>query len=111
MDETVRKHLFDIAEAAGKIMEFTAGSTLATFSSNDLLQAAVERKFEIIGEALSRIKRIAPDQAAKIPEHERIIGFRNIIAHGYDIIDVGILWAAITDHLPPLKKKVDTLLR
>jgi len=45
-----------------------------------------------------------------ISEHERIIGFRNVIIHGYDAIDVDIVWDAIKNHLPKLKQQVQRLL-
>jgi uncharacterized protein with HEPN domain len=46
-----------------------------------------------------------------IPQHERIIGFRNIISHGYDVIDPELVWDAIQNHLPVLKGVVEDLLR
>ena len=75
-----------------------------------MVQAAVERKFEIIGEAINRIKRLDASLVEAIPGYERIIGFRNIISHGYDIIDSEIVWNAIQEHLPTLISRVDALL-
>ncbi len=46
-----------------------------------------EREFEIIGEALNRIKKAEPELLEHVSEYHRIIGFRNVVAHGYDIID------------------------
>jgi len=48
---------------------------------------AVERSFEIIGEALNRVKKIDPETLEKIHEHRSIISFRNILAHAYDGIE------------------------
>lgn len=105
-----KKSLYDVLQAAREINEYTAGFGFGDFRSNGMAQAAVERKFEIIGEALSRIGRCEPDVLQRISEHQRIIGFRNIIAHGYDVVDVEIIWEAVEDHLPLLVREVETLL-
>lgn len=75
----------------------------------DILQAAVERKFEIIGEALTRVRALDPDLMVRITDANRIIGMRNIIAHGYDVIDADIMWSALRDHLPALRSEVELL--
>jgi len=72
-----------------------------------LLQLAIEREFEIIGEALSRLEKVDPETLAdKIPEYRKIIDFRNILAHGYDIIDVAAMWDFVQNRVPELSKKV-----
>jgi len=72
-----------------------------------LLQLAIEREFEIIGEALSRLEKVDPETLAdKIPEYRKIIDFRNILAHGYDIIDVAAMWDFVQNRVPELLKKV-----
>lgn len=70
----------------------------------------MERKFEIIGEALIRVKRLDISALDHISEHDRIIGFRNVISHGYDAIDTEIVWDAIQNHLPTLKRETEKLL-
>jgi uncharacterized protein with HEPN domain len=73
-----------------------------------MLQLAIEREFEIIGEALYRIARIEEKTLAeKIPEYRKIIDFRNIIAHGYDIIDEAALWDFAVNRVPELLDKVE----
>jgi uncharacterized protein with HEPN domain len=57
------------------------------YQSSPVTQRAVERDFEIIGEALNRIKNINDHLVEQISEHRRIIGFRNILIHGYDVVD------------------------
>jgi uncharacterized protein with HEPN domain len=73
-------------------------------------QAAVERKFEVIGEALTRLVRMESPILDCIPGYQRIISFRNVIAHGYDAIDHEIVWDVVVNHLPALRDEVDELL-
>lgn len=111
MDLEIKKWFQDILQAGREIEEYTAGLAFADFQSNGMAQAAVERKFEIIGEALSRISRADPAVLQRISDSERIIGFRNIISHGYDIVDVEIVWDAVRNYLPVLIREVEELLR
>ncbi len=67
-DETL-KHLFDIREAASAILRFVKNKTFDDYNREELLRFGVERKFEIIGEALTRIKRTDPAALNKIGEH------------------------------------------
>jgi len=108
-DETL-KHLFDIREAASAILRFVARKTLEDYADDDLLRAAVERKFEIIGEALNRIKRDAPTVLDQIREHRSIVSFRNILAHGYDTVDYRVVWGIIEDDLGNLLEDVEQLM-
>ena len=71
---------------------------------------AVERKFEIIGEAFNRLDKSDPTIAAQIPQHRQIISFRNVLIHGYDILDEAIVWQIIQADLPILKQTVEALL-
>lgn len=73
-----------------------------------MLQLAIEREFEIIGEALYRLAAIEEEVLAiKIPEYRKIIDFRNIIAHGYDIIDEAALWDFAVNRVPELVEKIE----
>ena len=89
--------------------ELLSGKTLADLESDRALQLILEREFEIIGEAMSRLQRT--DQAAfsKISQGHRIIGTRNILAHGYDAIDHRILWDAYQQDLPLLLNELGSL--
>jgi uncharacterized protein with HEPN domain len=110
MSDDLRKHLFDILEAAEEIETFVQGMDFDAYQKNIVTQRAVERDFEIIGEALNRIRKIDEEFLEKISEHHRIIGFRNILIHGYDVIDEMIVWKAIENHLPILLKEIKDIL-
>ena len=77
------KYLYDIAEACRLLEEFTVGKSLADYESDALLRSAVERQFEIIGEALRLAIREEPVLAGLITNSSRIIAFRNRLIHGY----------------------------
>jgi uncharacterized protein with HEPN domain len=71
------------AEAAERVARFTAGKVFADYERDDLLRSAVERQLEIVGDALGKLRRVDPATAASIRDIERIVGFRNIVVHGY----------------------------
>lgn len=106
MKDEIRKNLIDILQAAEEIQVFTRNLDLKSYQESPITQRAVERDFEIIGEALSRIRKIDSDFIDNISEHHRIIGFRNILIHGYDIVDEIIVWDAVKYHLPILINEV-----
>jgi uncharacterized protein with HEPN domain len=99
-----------VQQAAERILRFTAGRTVDDYVSDDMLSAAVERQFEIIGEAFVCLRRIAPEVAAMVPDVHQIIGFRNVLVHAYGDIDAMEVWGTIQNDLPPLMETVTRLL-
>jgi uncharacterized protein with HEPN domain len=87
MADELLKHLYDIREAASAIFRFIRGKTFDDYEHDELLRSGIERKFEMIGEALNRIRGDEPTILDKMREHRNIVSFRNILAHGYDNID------------------------
>jgi uncharacterized protein with HEPN domain len=57
----------------------TAGRTFAEFDSDLVLRSAVERQFEILGEALGQLDRLDATLAARIPDLRQIVAFRNVL--------------------------------
>jgi uncharacterized protein with HEPN domain len=110
MNDETRKSLIDILQAASEIQGFVSGMAFVAYQNSLVTQRAVERDFEIIGEALNRIMRTNPMLLETVSEHPRIIGFRNILIHGYDIVDEMIVWTAITNHLPKLVGEIEAIL-
>ena len=92
-----RSYLWDAVRAADLIVEFARGRTLDDYESDALLRSAVERQFMIIGEALSQLSRADAELAGRVPELGEIIGFRNILVHGYAIVDDEQVWHTIDD--------------
>jgi uncharacterized protein with HEPN domain len=104
-----RKYLHDIQQAADLVTEFTAGKRLVDYEADAMLPSAVERQFEIIGEALAQLARLDETIASRISEYRRIISFRNILIHGYAEVDHRIVWDIIESKLPTLRREVAAL--
>ncbi len=103
--------LWHIREAAQLILVETARETFDTYLDNQLLRYAVERNFEIIGEAIRRIRDLDPESAQRIKAAKEFIAFRNVLIHVYDDIDHARVWQVIQESLPRLKAEADELLR
>jgi uncharacterized protein with HEPN domain len=107
----VRAWLWDIQTAADAIDRFTRDLDGQAYERSDLVTAAVERKFEIIGEALTQMLKAAPETAERIPDVRQIIAFRNLLIHGYAVVQHDRVLRIVQDSLPLLKAKVTELLR
>ena len=110
MTVATKKLLLDVREAGESILQHTAGKSLAEYSADRFFRRAVEREFEIIGEALKRIDRLDPTTAARLSQLRRIVNFRNRIIHGYDTVDDAVVWGTVEKHLPLLIEEVAGLL-
>lgn len=106
-----KKFLYDIQEAARLLIQFSKGKTFDDYKKEPMLRSAVERQFEVIGEALNKLLKIDPTCISKISEYKRIIAFRNILIHGYAEIDDRLVWGVLESKLPALFKEVKTLLK
>jgi uncharacterized protein with HEPN domain len=110
MPHESKKYLEDMAHAAELIAQFTAGKTQADYMKDAMLRAAVERQFEIVGEALVQLAKRDAATAARIGEHRRIIAFRNILIHRYGYVDDLLVWGIVESRLATLRRDVATLL-
>jgi uncharacterized protein with HEPN domain len=106
----VKKCLEDVRQAAELILQFTAGKAFADYDGNPLLRSAVERQFEIIGEAVNRLSKVDSSMSEALPNAPRIVAFRNILIHGYDVIDNHVVWDVVQNDLGPLHDKVKSAL-
>ena len=79
-------------------------------SRTRLLRSAVERQFEIIGEALNQLCKIEPQWADRIPDVPQIIAFRNVLIHGYASVNHLTVWRTINESLTTLYETVTGLL-
>ena len=84
--------LRDIHAAAQFIVDDTTGMTFDAFAADRRTRQLVERNFEIIGEAINRLRRHDPAVASRISGYNQIVSLRNALIHGYDVIDSSTLW-------------------
>ena len=106
----VQKYLFDVREACRRIEDFTTARDFSGYCSDLMLKAAVERQFQIVGEALNQLAKLDPDVAARITDYRRIVAFRNILVHAYAQIDDRVVWGIVEAQVPALVGDVDGLL-
>jgi len=104
------KLLLDIQKALEDIEAFTAGLNLDAYKADAKCRAAVERKFEVAGEACVRLRDRFPKIYASLHDAPRLVGFRNRIIHGYDDVDDTIVWEVATTKLELLRRQVSDLL-
>jgi uncharacterized protein with HEPN domain len=109
MQHDIRTLCFDILRAISEIREFTDGLSFEDYCKNRLVKLAVERNYEIIGEALKRMETRFESEFRAITDGRKIIDFRNILAHGYDQIADEIVWAITCEGIDILEKEVVSL--
>ena len=102
--------LADIDQAGEDIEMFIEGHDTESYAADPMVQAAVERKFGIIGEAVNRLHQLHPEIAEKIPEMRKIVNFRNVLVHGYAHVVPELVWDYAQNHLPDLRATVRTLV-
>lgn len=108
MDRESLKLLWDILEHAREIETMTTGITYEQYAKDRKLVLAVERCFEVIGFAMSKLLELRTD--ITITDKEKIIGLRNKLAHSYDEVEQVNIWSTIKKNLPLLIEEVEKLL-
>ncbi|MEV0057888.1 HepT-like ribonuclease domain-containing protein [Saccharopolyspora shandongensis] len=110
MQRDARAYLWDAPQAAELLSDFSKGEDFAGYQANPMLRSAVERQFEIIGEALNQLSKVDSVLAAQVPDLGRIVAFRNILIHGYATVDDALVWQVLTERLPGLASVLRRLL-
>lgn len=110
VDEYILKHLQDVLDAIDELEGFFADfpKRFDLFEKDGLRVCAVERKTEIMGEAINRI--LKKDPTFEIPNAKEIINTRNRIIHGYDSVEKEFLWGLVLRHIPQLKKDAERII-
>lgn len=106
----MKLYFWDIRRAGEDILRFTEGKKLADYQQDAMLSAAVERKFEIIGEALSQAEQLYPELRGLVENSWQIIAFRNRVIHGYASLENRLVWSIVQVYLQPLLDQIETLL-
>lgn len=94
---------------AQEAVELLGNKDRDAVKKNRVLQLALTRLVEIVGEAAGRVSEPTRQQNPQIP-WPQIIGMRNRLAHGYDIIDFDLLWYTVTLDLPPLVAMIEAIV-
>ena len=108
----VADYLGHILQAIERINRYTRDMDEAAFLNSELVQDAVIRNIEIIGEASNNILRAAPEFAAQHGDIPWLVMYtmRNRVSHGYDKVDLEIVWKTVQRDLPALYRQVQALV-
>ena len=103
-----KDYLLHMLEAADRVLAYTSGVTEEQFVANQMLQDAVVRNIEIIGEASNNLLEVGPEFAAKYPSipFARIYGMRNRVAHGYFAVSTAMIWDSVQVDVPDLRQRI-----
>ena len=109
MPRDYKVYLEDVLEAIAKILGYTAGLSLKTFSADARTLDAVVRNLEVIGEA---IKYVPEEVRSKHPDVDwkKVTGLRDVLIHQYFGVDVEIIWDIVQNKVPVLEKQVRRIL-
>ena len=110
VDEYILKHLQDVLDAINDLQSCFVGfpNRYDLFENDIMRRCVVERKTEIMGEAINRIKK--RDPSFDIPNAREVINTRNRIIHGYDSVETEFLWGLVIRHIPELKKDIERII-
>lgn len=102
--------IWDALQFARNAQVAVGDTPLETYLEGGPVTWATERQMELIGEALGKVRRTAPDLAERIPNVHKIIGMRNILIHGYLIVSGRIVWLAATQQVAELIPVLEAIL-
>lgn len=109
-DEYILKHLQDVLDAINEMQSCFVGfpNRFDLFEQDLMRRCVVERKTEIMGEAINRIRK--KDPTFEIPNAKEVINTHNRIIHGYDSVETEFLWGLVVRHIPELKKNIERII-
>lgn len=106
----IRPYLEDIADSIARIGRYTKGISVDDFLRDDVLQDAIIRRIEIIGEAVGRLPESLKALYPEIPWRD-IKDMRNKLVHDYGHVDPQLVWAVVQDELPALGSQICRVIR
>lgn len=104
-----KSSLIDILNACESIAKFIGNKSIDNFYEDEILQAAIIRKFEIVGEASNRISDDLKNNYSELP-WKKMKALRNILIHMYDELDLDIIWDTAIRDIPGLKNKIEKII-
>lgn len=109
MRKTDTVYLEDINEAITTIEKYVTRIDFQIFTNEQMRQDAVIRQLEIIGEAANKLSAEFSQTNLDFPLRQTI-SLRNFLIHGYDEINLDIVWKTVQENLPPLKHSIAKIL-
>ena len=109
MDRDPLLFLEDILDSIRHIESYTAGLTFESFRDDTLIQDAVLRRLEIIGEAVKHLPASIRDKYPDVP-WRKIAGTRDVLVHGYFGVDLELTWTTVKQHLPQLVRQISEIV-
>ena len=103
-------HVLDIAASARLVCSYVEGVTREDFMRNVQLQDSVIRRLEIAGEAARRVSAQFRERHPEVP-WVRMIAMRNRVVHGYDAVDLDIVWTTARERIPQLLALIEPLIQ
>jgi uncharacterized protein with HEPN domain len=99
-------------EAADRILAYTNGVLKEQFLADTMMQDAVVRNIEIIGEAANNLVESSPEIVQRYPSipFAQIYGMRNRVAHGYFAVSMDMIWETVQTDIPELKNSLAALI-
>ena len=107
-----KDYLLHMLEAADRVLEYSSGVSEEQFLANQMLQDAVVRNIEIIGEAAKNLLEAGPEFGARYPSipFAQIYGMRNRVAHGYFAVSATMIWDSVQVDIPELRQQIVRVL-
>ena len=101
-----RDYVEHMREACDKILEYTAGKDFPAFTAETLIQDAVLRKMEVLGEACSQLLQVLPEAETRFPDipFRTIYSTRNRLIHGYHTLELQPIWSIVDRDILPLRE-------
>ena len=110
MQPKSRKYLHDMLRACEALAQFVEGKQFTDYDDDLLLRSAVERQLMVVGEAMSQAMRTDEELADQIEEAREIINLRNVIVHGYTVVENETIWGILQADVPKLRDQIARLL-
>ena len=110
MQPSSRAYLEDIIERGSRALSYVSEITFQEYVRDLRTKDAVERNLFVVGEAVVQLRSTDPETAALLTDIAAIASFRNIMAHGYSIVDDEIVWGILIDWLPILIRQAKSML-
>ncbi len=110
MQLEAKKFLGDMLDRARFVRQYMEDKSLDDLVNNRPIRSAIERELMVLGEAMYQLHRQFPEIAEQIDSWNKIIYFRHVLVHGYDSLNMNVIWEVIQVKLDPLVQQIESLL-